>query len=281
MDQKKKVRFSDTRFLVECAMMIAIASVLSILKIVDMPYGGSVTIASMLPIIIIAYRYGFVKGLFASLTYGVMQQLLGLKNLSWVSEWYSVIAVIVLDYLLAFMVLGFGGIFRGKLKSQQAELLLGALLAAVLRFVCHFISGFTVWAGWGVPSKAALIYSLSYNSTYMLPELLVLLLIAWYLGGVLDFTADMPLRLKKKASAVSTPYAVVGTLVLIGGLIADIALIFSKLQNEDSGEWLLEGLKDVKWVNVAVVTVLCAAAGIGLIAYAKKLGAKSIDAEKE
>ncbi len=97
MSQTKSVAGS-TKYLVECSMMIAIAAVLSVIKIVDMPYGGSVTIASMLPIVIIAYRYGVCfKGLLAGLAYGAIQQLLGLKNLGYVSEWYSVIAVIMLD----------------------------------------------------------------------------------------------------------------------------------------------------------------------------------------
>ena len=270
-----QTKITNTKFLVECAMMVAIASVLSVLKIVDMPYGGSVTIASMLPIIIISYRYGLANGLTAGLLYGVMQQLLGLKNLGYVSEWYSVIAVILLDYLVAFTVMGFGGIFRGKFHSQRMELMLGALLASVLRFVCHFISGFTVWAGWGVPTGGALVYSLSYNSTYMLPETLVLLLVAWYLGGVLDFTAEQPMRIKQKASSAAAPSARVGMLVLIGGLIADISMIFSKLQSGDSGEWLLDGLKDVKWVNVIVVTALCLVAGIALILYARQLEKKT------
>lgn len=268
-------RFSSSKFMVESAMMIAIASVLSIIKIVDMPYGGSVTLASMLPIVIIGYRHGTVRGLLAGLAYGVVQQLLGLKNLTYVSEWYSVLAVIVLDYLAAFLVLGLGGMFRGKFASQPTELALGAFLAGVLRFVCHFISGITVWAGWGMPGKAALLYSLGYNSTYMLPETIVLTLIAWYLGSQLDFTTEMPKRIQVKDNAQAAVYGSIGILVLIGGVIADIALIFGKLQNEDSGEWMLSGLNDVRWVNVIVVTAVCLIVGITLIAYSKYEAKKS------
>ncbi len=275
MSQTKSVAGS-TKYLVECSMMIAIAAVLSVIKIVDMPYGGSVTIASMLPIVIIAYRYGVCfKGLLAGLAYGAIQQLLGLKNLSYVSEWYSVIAVIVLDYLLAFVVLGFGGAFRGKFASQRTELTVGALVAGALRFVCHFISGITVWAGWGVPTKMAVIHSLSYNSVYMLPEIAVLAVAAWYLGGALDFTSEQPVRLQRKPRDAYASYAIVGTLVLIGGFIADIAMIFSKLQNEDNGEWLIEGLKSVKWVNVAIITAVCLIAGISLLAYGKAQSKKT------
>ena len=276
MSQTRSSQASYTRFMVESAMMIAIATVLSMLKIIHMPYGGSVTLASMLPIIIVSYRYGLVKGLLAGVVFGTVQQLLGLNNLNYVSGWYSVIAVIVLDYLLAYAALGFGGLFRGKFGSQSAELVLGGLLSCILRFVCHFVSGFTVWAGWGVPSSGALIYSLSYNSTYMLPETLVLLLVAWYLGGVLDFTADQPVRVVKKATSnTAAIYTAAGMLVLVAGVIADIVIIFAKLQNSESGEWSMSGFSEVKWVNVIVVTAVCLVGGISLIVYSKLAAKKS------
>ena len=111
--------------LVECAIMIALATVLSMVKLAELPYGGSITIASMLPIAIIAYRRGMGWGLGSAFVYAVIQQLLGLNSLSYVTTWQSVVAVILLDYIVAFTVVGFAGIFRNAIKSQAAALTLG------------------------------------------------------------------------------------------------------------------------------------------------------------
>ena len=109
-----------TRKMIESALMIAFSTVLSVLKLVDMPYGGSVTLASMLPVAIIAYRHGLGWGLGAGTVYGVVQQLLGLENFSWlpVPTWYAMVALCVLDYLGAFAVIGLAGIFRGKFNGR-------------------------------------------------------------------------------------------------------------------------------------------------------------------
>ena len=74
---------SNSRKLTEAAIMLAIGTVLSLIKLIDLPYGGSVTIASMLPVVIIAYRHGIKWGLMTGFVYGVIQQLLGLNTLSY------------------------------------------------------------------------------------------------------------------------------------------------------------------------------------------------------
>ena len=81
--------------LTESAAMIAFATVLSIVKIVDMPYGGSVTACSMLPLLIIAYRYGTKWGLLTSFTYGVIQMFLGMDNLTYATSFWAAGAYIL------------------------------------------------------------------------------------------------------------------------------------------------------------------------------------------
>ena len=158
-------RREKTKKLVECSLMIALGTVLSILPLFEMPYGGSITLASMLPCLLIAYRHGMAWGLGASAVYAVVQQLLGLKNLSYFTTWQSIVAIILLDYLIAFVVIGFGGIFRKSIQRQNLSMASGALVACVLRYICHVISGATVWAGLSIPTQAALAYSFSYNAT--------------------------------------------------------------------------------------------------------------------
>ncbi|MBO6214127.1 MAG: energy-coupled thiamine transporter ThiT, partial [Lachnospiraceae bacterium] len=161
---------SRAKMIVESAIMIAIASVLSMFKLIDLPYGGSVTIACMLPVIIISYRYGIKWGMLTGLVFSIIQQLLGLNTLSYVTTWQSVLAVVLLDYIIAFMATGLGGAFREKIPSQPKALVLGTILVCVVRYICHVISGATVWAGLSIPTNAALAYSFGYNATYMLPE---------------------------------------------------------------------------------------------------------------
>lgn len=240
----------------ESAVMIALGAILGLIKLVELPYGGSVTIASMLPVLIIAYRYGTLWGLFTGLVHGVLQFVMGSSVLSYVSGAASVAAVIVFDYILAFALVGLGGLFR-KIKSPTLSLTLGAVIAGVARYICHVISGATVWAGLSVPTAGALVYSFSYNATYMIPETLVLALAAYYIGGLVDFRAPhiAPIKERKEKGPRLSPVSLVFSL---GALCYDVIEVFSHLQNGESGEFDITGIKNVPWTNVFAVT----AAGI-------------------
>ncbi|MEE1220062.1 MAG: energy-coupled thiamine transporter ThiT [Ruminococcus sp.] len=170
--------------LCESAIMIALSTVLSVLKI-EWPFGGSITICSMLPILIIGYRYKPVWGLFTGVIYGLVQLLLGVSNYAYATSAMAVVMITLFDYLLAFAVVGLGGIFR-KIKNQSLGLGLGAVLAGFLRFVCHFISGITVWSGFAEDIPVPL-YSLTYNGAYMLPETIILVIGAVIIGCIIDF----------------------------------------------------------------------------------------------
>lgn len=249
MDNKK------TLALVESAVMIALATVLSLLKLAELPAGGSVTFASMLPIVLISYRYGVKYGLAAGTVYGVIQQLLGLRTLSYVTGFASVLAVILLDYVIAFAVLGLGGIFRKSGMHQSLALVSGAALASVLRYICHVISGATVWAGLSIPTSAVLAGSLAYNATYMIPETLILLLVLFYLSEAMDFSARTPKRVVRaeKLSTAAFALLLAGSVFLLAAAIYDVIAIFSALQI--SGSLALSGLASVPWLRVALITL--------------------------
>ena len=205
-DRFKEVSMRNKKVIsmVECAIMIALATILSVLKIVDMPVGGSVTLASMLPIVIIAYRHGIGYGMASALVASILQLLLGLENFSYVTGWQSVIALALFDYLLAYAIFGLGGIFKRVVRNPALAMLAGISLGNVVRYVCHVISGATIWAGLPVPDAASLSYSLSYNAVYMLPELIISALVALYVGGAIDFSRDLPTRVKsERLDAVS------------------------------------------------------------------------------
>ena len=243
----------SARPLVESALMIALATVLSVLKVLDLPYGGSITLACMFPIVLLSYRYGVGLGLLSGVIFGAIQQLLGLSTLSYVTTWQSILAVIFLDYIVAFAVAGLGGMFRKVIKNQAMALTLGTLIICILRYLCHVISGCTVWAGLSIPTEAALIYSLIYNATYMIPEALVTMLIAFYIGSTIDFR-NPKLSILKPGDRYKISFEVpLAGLVLSGALIADIVLIFQALQDPETGAFV-NNLSGINWLVIFIVT---------------------------
>jgi len=163
--------------LVEGAVMVALATILSYLRIVKFPWGGSITVLSMLPIIVFALRYGVKSGLAVSLVYAIVQLGQGILFdglLGWGLSVPMLIACIFLDYLGAFTVLGLAGIFGNK---SWGGIIGGTVTAMLLRLVFHLISGVVIFhsAGmlWdGFVTENTWLYSLVYNGAYMLPEII-------------------------------------------------------------------------------------------------------------
>ena len=244
--------------MVECAILVALACVLSVFKLVEMPYGGSVTLASALPIIIAAYRHGSGWGILSGFTFAVVQQLLGLKTLSYVTGWQSVVAVILIDYILAFTLLGLGGIFKKIFEKQSTGMAVGAVFACLMRYGCHVIAGATVWRGLSIPDSAAMIYSLGYNATYMLPETVVLTVAAVYLGSLLDFSRPTLARLARGEEEIkSFPYLALAGASLLVAAIADVVLLAPYLQDEE-GMFTFTRLGEANLLAVLIVSAVCA-----------------------
>ena len=194
MNQTKKKRIL---MISESAIMLALATVLSMIPFLQLPMGGSITIFSMLPILIIAYRYGVKWGFVVGTTYGLIQMVLGLNNLTYATSPWAAICIILFDYMVAFGVLGLGGLFR-KLKIQSLGFALGAVISCALRFLCHFITGVTVWGVYAEDMPVAL-YSLLYNGSYMLPETAITVAVGVVLMLFLNFRSEKlsPLRKSK------------------------------------------------------------------------------------
>ncbi len=166
---------SKTYRLVVTAMLIAIATVLNQFAVVQLPVGGGVTIFSQVPIIALGVIFGPSWGLFSGFVFSLFQILFGLSNFSYVKGALSFVVLVLFDYVIPYTFLGFGDIFKGSFKNRSVELTLGTILVCFVRFLCHFISGATIWADWanGNSLDAILIYSLTYNGSYMLPETII------------------------------------------------------------------------------------------------------------
>lgn len=250
MEKKRALR------LTESAIMLAFATILSMVKLVDLPYGGSITAFSMLPILLIAYRYGTGWGLFTAFAHSLLQLLLGMNDLSYATSAGAAVAIILLDYVVAFLVLGLGGIFRGKLRSQGAALAGGAILTGALRYICHVISGCTVWAGLSIPDSHALLYSLAYNATYMVPEILITVVGAVYLSKVLDFSSETITRTAPQAKApdLAVLWSGIGKAALAVAVIFDILHVFASIQGEEGFD--ITGIAQANWPLLAIVTAV-------------------------
>lgn len=168
---------SKTRTLVECALMIAVGTVLAQIKIFEMPYGGSVTLLSMLPFILVSYRHGLAWGLLTGFANSLLQMLFGFYAPP-AGTVTAFIGVVLLDYVLAFTVLGAACVFAKPFKNRLVGIVVGVAAVCCLRFVCSWISGAWLWGSyqdsyeWAVGMNVWL-YSFIYNGSYMLPEMVL------------------------------------------------------------------------------------------------------------
>lgn len=200
---------TKTNKIVVSAMFLALAAILSMLKLFEMPFGGTVTVASMVPVVIIGYIYGTKWGLFSAFIYSILQLILGtatgivsrmfLPGDEQMALWQA-ISICFIDYILAYLMLGLGGIFKDKFGKTTLEIVLGAVVSTVLCWVMHVISGYIfygAWAEWFFGDSTglsqigafkgfcdwvmanihggalALFYSAVYNAAYMLPETVI------------------------------------------------------------------------------------------------------------
>lgn len=162
----------STRCLAEAAVMVACAQILSYIKLMELPNGGSLTPA-MFPIIFFAIRWGLKPGLLAGFAFGLLQLIFD-GAYAW--GWQSML----LDYLVAFTPLGLAGLFKGK----KWGIFVGTVVGCFCRFVVHYISGVTIYKIleptelMGTTFSNPSFYSLVYNGSYMLPNTILALIIA-------------------------------------------------------------------------------------------------------
>ena len=172
MKNKSKITL---RALCEGAIFVALAQVLGYIKLFELPQGGSVGIG-MLPIFIYCARWGFGPGMLASFAYSVLQLLLD-GAYAW--GWQSIIG----DYILAFTVLGFAGLFH----KQKYGFFIGSAVGSAARFIVHYLTGVLVWGEYmpetffGMTMTTPWFYSALYNGSYMALDLVMCLLVGWLL----------------------------------------------------------------------------------------------------
>ncbi len=196
-----------TKRIVLTAMMLAIATVIafvcSLIPFLNFPFGGGITICSMLPIVLVSYIYGVKWGIFTGFTYSVIQMMLGYGTIGAMftpaSDSYqgvlNALLICFIDYTLAYTALGLGGVFRNKIQSKGLALCLGSIVALLTCYVFHVLSGaifYGAWAEWFFNDTVmadtavsgwvmntfsggglSLVYSIVYNGCYMIPEIII------------------------------------------------------------------------------------------------------------
>lgn len=167
---------STTLTLVEGAMLIALATVLSYVKLFEMPFGGSITF-EMLPLIIMGLRRGPKWGCLTGFVHGLLQMTLGFTNVLYCSTLIAQIGCILLDYLLAFSCLGLANVFAKPFSNRKAGYILGSVCVCVLRFICSFLSGWLLWGSYAPENMHPAYYSLVYNGAYMLPDTIIVVIV--------------------------------------------------------------------------------------------------------
>ena len=188
------------------ALAMVLAMVCALIPFLNLPFGGGFTVASMLPVVIISYMYGMKWGFFSAAIYSVIQIVMDLylgkgstimalfmPNSEDFMGFGAAIAILIIDYLVAYTLLGFGGAFRKVIKNKALALTLGVVLALSLRYIAHIVSGYIfygAWAEWFFSQEnfyaiggwilehfsgnaLAVIYSIFYNGLYMIPEIII------------------------------------------------------------------------------------------------------------
>ena len=213
----------QTKRLTVSAVLLALSTVLALvcalIPFLHLPMGGGFTVASMLPIVIISYMYGVRWGLFSAFTYSVIQIVMDLclgvngsvimalfmpQNESYMGI-VAAVSILVIDYFVAYTVLGLGGLFRGCVKSKTGAIVLGVLVAVGLRYMAHVVSGYIFYGAWAewffsqegwfsgfgqwlmarVSGKSlAMIYSVFYNGLYMIPEMIITAIVALPISAI-------------------------------------------------------------------------------------------------
>ena len=194
-----------TKRLTESAMLLSLALVLEVVSkmcIPPMPFGGQVTLVSMLPVVLISYRHGVRRGLIAGLCYGFIEMALGGGTVTAAFQpgYFGdgamlgrALIMVGLDYVLAFTALGLGGCVRDLIHKPGPGLMMASIVSLLCRYFIHVLSGYILFSGWAVwfftqdgfpawgaalveslsPQALGLAYSLVYNGMYMLPEMII------------------------------------------------------------------------------------------------------------
>ena len=162
---RKNSKKMSAKQLTFCAVAMALALVTSFIKVASLPMGGSITLFSMFFMCFIGYLYGPKIGIMTGVAYGILQLI--------IEPYIYAPLQVLLDYPLAFGALGLSGFFSKK----KFGLTTGVIVGILGRYICHVISGYVFFASYAPEGMNPMIYTLGYNATYIVPELIATVLV--------------------------------------------------------------------------------------------------------
>jgi thiamine transporter len=180
--------FRDTRVLTDAAIAVALSFVLGLFVLFKMPFGGSVSL-EMIPLILLALRQGWKVGVVAGAAYGLLDLA--------IDPFVVHPLQLLLDYPLAFGVLGLAGLFKPTVQGA----VLGATVAVLARFLCHFLSGVVFFASYAPDGWNPFVYSAAYNAAYLAPSLLIAIVVVVVLLKALEGAQPSPRQLRYRATS--------------------------------------------------------------------------------
>lgn len=181
---------NNSKKITTSALMIALATVLAwVSKIIPAPWlqGGSITLASMVPIIIVSLIHGYRWGLISSFAYSIIQMMTGFYPPPTQTLFYFIL-VVLLDYILAFGVLGIASLFYSLLGKKMWAIPVCGAIVTFLRYICHILSGILIWGVYASEGQSVFAYSVFYNGTYMIPEIIITTIVLVLLSGFIKKT---------------------------------------------------------------------------------------------
>ena len=215
---------TKTKRLTESAMLLAVAIVLELVSkavIPEMPFGGQITLVSMLPVVLISYRHGVKWGLVTGVCYALIEMAIGAKTVTAAFQpgYFgdsamigNALAMCLLDYLLAYTLVGLGGsLFRDRIQNPGLGLMCGSLVSLGGRYLAHILSGYILFSGWAEwfftqegfpawgaelvsslsPTALGWVYSIVYNGIYMIPEMILTAVVSLLIARVPGIVAKV------------------------------------------------------------------------------------------
>lgn len=168
------------RKIAESGVLLGLGLVLSMIKITLNPNGGSITVVSMLPIVILACKYGPMWGMLCGMVHGIIQVIEGGGFAPPVQTVGGYITVFLLDYLLAWAAVGLiAGLLRSCTKKVQVAIALGSFFGIMGRFLCSFVSGIVIWSAYAPEGQSVVVYSFVANAMLMIPEMVITAIVGY------------------------------------------------------------------------------------------------------
>lgn len=163
---------SRLHVLTEAAVMVALAFILSNIAMFQLPWGGSITMFSTLPIVVFSLRHSTKWGVGMAAVYSLTQLLQGFNHVLYGQTFYFIFLCTLLDYLLAYTAIGLTGAIARLIGKKTAGIAAATVLTGLMRLLCSFLSGILIWSSYAPEGTPVWIYSLSYNASWLLPDLL-------------------------------------------------------------------------------------------------------------